>query len=131
VFEHRDDSFVAQYLSPKVIRDLKLFTVALDYTENDEQTNDDPPKAFVAEIHDDIGYKNIRTALARSMERINVCPQIMVVGADLEGDRKLKLKYVPYKGRELQLPDAETVTDYIDYLWGYFVELDDGAPDDS
>jgi stage V sporulation protein R len=127
VYEHRDDSFIAQYLSPKVIRDLKLFTVSLDYTKMDEQTHDDSPKAFVSEIHDDIGYKNIRTALARSLERINHVPQIKVVGADLEGDRTLKLKYVPYKGRQLELEDAETVTDYVDYLWGYSVELDDGS----
>lgn len=126
VFEHRDDSFVAQYLSPKVIRDLKLFSVALDYRQRDEQTSDNPPAAIVSEIHDDVGYKNIRTALARSMERINYVPQIMVVSADLEGDRTLELKYVPYKDRELEMPDAQTVTDYIELLWGYPVELDDG-----
>jgi len=118
VFEHRDDGFIAQYLSPKVIRDLRLFTVSLRY---DEQTGVD---ATVSEIHDDIGYRNIRTQLAQSMERINHVPQIMVVGADLEGDRTLKLKHVSYKGRQLALEDAEMVTDYLDYLWGYPVELD-------
>lgn len=121
VFEHRDDSFVAQYLSPKVIRDLKIFSVGLKY-DGDEQEKS--IEATVIEIHDDLGYANIRTAVARSMERINYVPQIKVIGADLEGDRTLKLKYEPYKGRTLDLPDAEIVTDYIDYLWGYAVELD-------
>jgi spore cortex formation protein SpoVR/YcgB (stage V sporulation) len=124
VFEHRDDSFVAQYLSPKVIRDLHLFTVSLDYSTDEQAAS---VSAIVSEIHDDIGYKNIRSALAQSMERINFVPQIQVVGADLDGDRTLKLKYVPYKGRQLALEDAETVTNYIDYLWGYAVQLEDGT----
>ena len=122
-FEHRDDGFISQYLSPKVIRDLRLFSIGLAYA-SDPQTDDEKLKAIVTEIHDDQGYRNIRNALAQSMERINAVPQIKVIGADLEGDRTLKLAYVPYKGRTLALPDAETVTDYIDYLWGYPVELD-------
>ncbi|MBT9137507.1 MAG: hypothetical protein DDT31_00038 [Syntrophomonadaceae bacterium] len=130
VYEHRDDSFIAQYLSPKVIRDLKLFTVSLDYAEVDEHQIDNGvivPTAIVSEIHDEVGYKNIRTALARSMERINHVPQIKVAGTDLGGDRILKLKYVPYEGRQLHLEDAKIVTEYIDFLWGYPVSLDDEA----
>jgi spore cortex formation protein SpoVR/YcgB (stage V sporulation) len=117
VFEHRDDGFIAQYLSPKVIRDLKLFSINLKY-------EDDEPKAFVSEIHDDTGYRNVRTLLAKSKERINMVPQIAVVGADLEGDRTLKLKYTAYQGRGLNIADADIVTDYVDFLWGYSVELD-------
>ena len=124
-FEYRDDSFIAQHLSPKVIRDFKLFTITIDY-ENDEDHDpyDDSIGALVSEIHDEVGYKNIRNSLAESMERINYVPQIVVKEADLEGDRTLKLEYIPYKGRELELGDADLVTDYIDYLWGYAVEID-------
>ena len=117
VFEHRDDSFVAQYLSPKVIRDLKIFTVNID-----EKNDDDV--AIVTDIHDDIGYRNIRKTLATSLERINYVPQIKVIGADMEGDRTLQLKYEPYRDRGLAVDDAEIVTNYIDTLWGYAVELD-------
>jgi len=119
VFEHRDDSFIQQYLSPKVIRDLKLFSVHLDFRDEDAEH-----PAFVSEIHDEVGYKAIRVHLARSYERINHVPQIKVVGADLEGDRKLKLKYEPYLDREIAPEDAASVTDYADELWGYSVELD-------
>lgn len=123
-FEHRDDGFVAQYLSPKVIRDMKMFTVKLNFGENDEDRDEDESiPAIVTEIHDDVGYKNIRSALANSMERINFVPQIAVVSADMEGDRTLVLEYKPYKGRTLELEDADLVTDYIDRLWGYSVEL--------
>ncbi len=121
-FEHRDDSFIQQYLSPKVIRDMHLFTVSINY-EKDEDYGHEVGSAIVSEIHDEQGYRNIRTALARSKERINYCPQIVVEGADFEGDRTLYLRYDPYMKRELDEEDAEEVLQYLDYLWGYKVEL--------
>lgn len=122
VFEHRDDSFVQQYLSPKVIRDMKMFSI--NFTgDSARAVDDDVTMAFVSEIHDDIGYRQLRNNLASSFERINYVPQIKVVGVDLEGDRTLHLQYVPYKGRSLHMEDATTVTDYLDELWGYKVEL--------
>lgn len=120
-FEHRDDGFVAQCLSPKVIRDFRMFSISL--THPDDEGAESIP-AVVSEIHDEVGYKNLRNSLARSMERINYVPQIAVVSADLEGDRTLSLQYIPYMGRTLDLKDADAVTDYIDYLWGYGVVLD-------
>lgn len=120
-FEHRDDSFIQQYLSPKVIRDLKLFTVSIEYL-NDED-NPLSATAQVSEIHDELGYANIRTALARSKERVNYVPQIVVEGADLEGDRTLYLRYDAYMDRDLDEDDAEEVLAYLDALWGYKVQL--------
>jgi stage V sporulation protein R len=133
-FEYRDDSFVSQYLSPKVIRDLKLFSVNILVTEGkledaaviqtDADGNTHSARAIVSDIHDEVGYRNIRNNLAKSFERINFVPQIMVVGADLDGDRALKLKYNSYMGRTLDVEDAILVTSYIDSLWGYQVDLD-------
>lgn len=125
VFEHRDDSFVAQYLSPKVMRDLHMFSVDIEWLRDEDDDEDIDVVAAVGEISDEQGYRNIRTALSRSLERINRVPQIAVVGADLEGDRVLKLKYIPYRGRMLDEEDAENVVHYIDELWGFPVELDD------
>jgi spore cortex formation protein SpoVR/YcgB (stage V sporulation) len=122
-FEHRDDSFIQQYLSPKVIRDLKLFSVNLSDDEDGER------HAIVSEIHDEVGYRQLRTNLGRSYERVNRVPQIIVRGADLEGDRTLYLEYIPYKGRELDRESAKLVANYIDFLWGYPVELEDGLSD--
>lgn len=122
-FDHRDDSFIQQYLSPKVIRDLKLFTVSLDYA-NDESFGHPTVAAWVKDIHDDEGYAEIRTALARSKERINYVPHISVKGSDLDGDRTLYLKYDSYRGRALAEEDAARVVSYLDFLWGYKVELE-------
>lgn len=120
VFDFRNDSFIQQYLSPKVIRDLKLFSVLAAETADGESV------AIVTEIHDEIGYKELRTKLAESYQLQHSTPQIVVTDADLEGDRTLYLKYVPYKGRELDVATAEMVADNIDFLWGYPVCLDDG-----
>ena len=122
-FEHRDDSFIQQYLSPKVIRDLRLFSVKID-NHVDSHYGHTSTSAFVSEIHDEIGYANIRTTLARSKERINYCPQISVIGADLEGDRTLRLRYDPYNNRDLDENDAKLVLQNLDSLWGYAVELE-------
>lgn len=119
-FEYRDDGFIAQYLSPNVIRDMKMFSVQMIFPEDED---DEEIPAIVTEIHDDVGYKNIRNLLAQSMERINFVPQIIVVDADLDGDRILKLQYKQYMGRTLEVNDADLVTDHIDSLWGYAVEL--------
>lgn len=121
-FNHRDDSFIQQYLSPKVMRDFKFFSVKIG------QDDDGDRNAFVSEIHDEVGYKTLRTNLARSYERVNRVPQIKVVDADLEGDRTLYLEYVPFAGRKLSKHTAKQVADHIDYLWGYPVELDDKDP---
>lgn len=120
-FEHRDDSFIMQYLSPKVIRDLKLFSVNVNYSEDEDKNG-----AVVSDIHDDIGYKQVRINLARSCERINRVPQIIVVGADLEGDRILHLEYIPFNDRKLDRSSAAYIATEIDYLWGYVVDIFDG-----
>jgi spore cortex formation protein SpoVR/YcgB (stage V sporulation) len=55
---------------------------------------------------------------------VNYVPQIVVVDADLEGDRTLHLRYDSYMGRELDESDAEEVVQYLDFLWGYPVRLE-------
>ena len=118
-FNYRDDSFINQFLSPKVIRDMKLFSVAIDYPVRVK----DKTKALVSEIHDDVGYRSIRSQLAESKQRVNRTPQISIIGCDLDGDRVLKLKYSTYQDREIDIADAKMVMEHMDYLWGYPVSL--------
>ena len=51
----KDESFIAQYLSPRLIREFKLFSVLDDDTQ--EQLE-------ISNIHDDRGYRYIRQSLA-------------------------------------------------------------------
>lgn len=111
--EFRDDGFILQMMSPKVIREMGLFS--LKYEENQPPT--------VIEIQDELGYKNIRSQLAASKQRINFCPEIYIKESNLQSDRELVLQYNPHMGRGLHIDDAKQVIKHIDYLWGYPVSL--------
>lgn len=111
---YRDESFIAQFLSPKVMRDWRMFQLVDDPSE---------PTMRVEAIHDDRGYRRIRRALAREYDIGHVDPQIEVVSVDLEGDRRLILQHSVRAGRLLASRDASEVLGYLADLWGYPVLL--------
>lgn len=112
VREHRDDSFFQQYLSPKLIRDYHLFEVTIE------------DEAIVTDIHDDMGYRSMRSSLAENFNQINWLPEIMVTKANMNGDRKATLQYFPYEKRPLHEDYAELTLSLFQRLWGnYPVEL--------
>ena len=114
--EFRDESFVLQYLSPKVMRDFHLFALA----------NDPDAEAFyVTAIHDDAGYRYLRTALARQIAEGARSPDIQVVGMNQWGDRHLHLKKMD--SQPLDQAEAKKTLDCIRTLWGYDVHLDMGG----
>lgn len=110
----RDESFVLQYLSPKVMRDFRLFDLV-----------DDPqdPTLLVDAIHNERGYRRVRASLARSYEVSNQEPQIEVHNVDLSGDRKLILRHNTLGRGLLVEADARKVLRYVAMLWGYDVLL--------
>src|SRR5579872_4753989 len=74
----RDDSFIAQYLSPHLIRKLKLFKL-----ENQAAAS----HYKVGAIHDERGYRDVRRTLASQYDPSLTDPNIQVTSADLAGDR--------------------------------------------
>lgn len=109
----KDESFISQYLSPKLMRDFKLFAI-----------NDDDHKNFieVAAIHDEMGYKRIRETLAAQYNLSNLEPNIQVFNVDVRGDRSLTLQYVPHN--RIPLDDSyEEVLKHVYRLWGFDVIL--------
>lgn len=110
----RDESFLLQYLSPKVIRDFRLFDVTDD---NDE------PTMRVAAIHDELGYRRVRSALARQYDIARHEPDIEVLDVDLAGDRCLILGHTVYDGVMLEEKSCRAVLRHIADLWGYSVRL--------
>jgi stage V sporulation protein R len=112
--EFRDESFILQYLSPKLIRDLRLFKLRDDSAEEE----------YVVEaIHDDHGYKRLRRALSEAHDPVAAQPRIEVVEANLRGDRKLYLEHRVQDRRQLDAMETRRVLRHIAYLWGYPVEL--------
>ena len=78
----KDESFISQYLSPKIIRDFKLFSIL-----------DDDRKSVieVSAIHDEMGYRMIREKLAAQYNLSNLEPNIQVFNVDVRGDRSMTL----------------------------------------
>jgi stage V sporulation protein R len=103
------------------MRDMKLFSVR-DRTED--------PAYTVAAIHNDAGYRKLRTSLARLYDLATHQPDVQVVGANLAGDRTLLLRHTRHRGVPLAGATREAVLRQIRSLWGYDVvleELDEGA----
>ena len=111
---YRDESFISQFLSPRVIRDFGLFRVVDD--EDEDEMN-------VSAIHDERGYRNIKRALAKQYDIAYRDADIQIVDVDLAGDRKLILMHRVLDGITLEEADAQRVLQHTADLWGYDVKL--------
>ena len=112
--DYRDESFIAQFLSPRLIRKWRLFHLA---------ARGDEPYLKVKSIHDERGYRHIRRALARQHDIAWTDPDIQVVDVDLSGDRRLVLHHNVLNGVLLDAKDAAEVMQHLADLWGYNVVL--------
>lgn len=110
----KDESFIAQYLSPKLIRDFKLFALVDD--DRDE-------KLEVAAIHDDAGYRAVRQLLAEQYNLGNREPNIQVYAVDVYGDRALTLRHTMHDRRPLGESTPEMLR-HVARLWGYTVRIE-------
>ena len=110
----RDESFVLQYMSPKLIRDFRMFAVSDDAKES---------AMAVKSIHDEQGYKDIRRRLARHYDVSAQDPDLQVTDADLSGSRRLVLTHRVRNGVLLDKTEAERTLQYLAQLWGYRVKL--------
>ncbi|WP_133715945.1 SpoVR family protein [Methylocaldum gracile] len=110
----KDESFIAQYLSPKVIRDFKLFSV-LDDDLNDELE--------ITHIHDEDGYRAVRHVLSDQYNLGNLEPSIQVYRVDTRGDRSLTLRHYQHHRRPLGESTNEMLR-HVRRLWGFKARLE-------
>ena len=112
--DYRDESFILQFLSPKLMRDFRLFAV-----------NDDAKESAmgVAAIHNEQGYRDLRRRLARHYDVATQDPDLQVTDADLSGSRRLVLTHHVRNGVLLERTEAERTLQYLAQLWGYRVKL--------
>ncbi|PDQ20567.1 SpoVR family protein [Mesorhizobium sanjuanii] len=111
---HRDESFIRQYLSPSLIRKWRLFVLA---------DGADEPHFEVASIHNERGYDKIRAALANSYDIGANRPDIQVIDVDLLGDRQLRLQHRVKDGIVLDEGSRDQTLRHVRNLWGYEVSL--------
>ncbi len=110
----KDESFVGQFLSPRLMRDLRLFAIHDDEAESDLE---------VSAIHDDAGYQNLRQTLSRQYDLGTREPNIQVWNVNLRGDRSMTLRHTQYQNRPLA-EDAQEVLKHVARLWGMGVHLE-------
>jgi spore cortex formation protein SpoVR/YcgB (stage V sporulation) len=110
----KDESFISQYLSPRLMREFKLFSI-LDDAEQSELE--------VTSIHNDDGYRHLRQVLSNQFNLSINEPNIQVYNVDIRGDRSLTLRHVPHN----QVPLSDTrdqVLKHMHRLWGFGVRLE-------
>ena len=111
---YRDESFILQFLSPRLIRSWRLFKL------NDRKDDD---HLTVSAIHDEQGYREIRRTLARHYDVSWLDPVIQIVDVNLAGDRRLILEHHIRNGVLLDEADTDRVIQHLANLWGYDVCL--------
>lgn len=113
---YRDESFIQQFLSPRIMRRFRMFAVS-----------DDSKDSFVtvAGIHDERGYHEVRDALARSRDVSIFEPDIQIVDVSLLGDRVLHLQHRRRSGIPLDPAARESTLAHLRELWGYGVAMED------
>lgn len=112
---HRDESFMRQYLSPALIRKWRMFVLS-DAADERFYT--------VASIHNERGYERIRAALAQKYDIGTSYSDIQVVDVDLLGQRHLRLQHRINGGILLESASCDATLRRIHQLWGYDVVLE-------
>ncbi len=112
---YKDESFILQFLSPTVIRSLKLFSILDDDSDSAIQ---------VTAIHDDEGYLRVREELASQYNISQQDPDIQVWEVALRGDRSLTLRHTQRDRIQLDEDDAKEVLKHVHHLWRFDVHLE-------
>lgn len=111
---YRDESFILQFLSPRLIRHFRLFHVS----DDDQETS-----LRVENIQDSIGYRAIKHQLAQQYDIGWGTPDIQILDVDLVGDRKLIVCHRVLNKILLDEQDAKIVLQHLADLWGYGVVM--------
>ncbi|QRJ65610.1 SpoVR family protein [Azospira restricta] len=117
----KDESFIAQYLSPRLMREFRFFAVLDD---------DQKSKLKIDAIHDELGYRMLRQQLSDQYNLGSREPNIQVWNVDFSGDRSLTLRLFAYQRRPLH-ESYEAVLNHLAYLWGFTVRLERQDADGS
>ena len=111
----KDESFIQQFLSPRLIREFKLFSL-MDDSERDY--------IEINAIHNEPGYQAIRNRLSEQYNLSIQEPNIQVYSADVRGDRSLTLQHLREHHRPLDADTAQEVLRHLHRLWGFDVHLE-------
>jgi stage V sporulation protein R len=110
----KDESFIAQYLSPTLMREFRLFAICDDDREEHLE---------VTAIHEEQGYRTLRQGLAEQYNLGTREPNIQVFNVDRRGDRSMTLRHYRHNRRPLG-DSVDEMLRHIRRLWGFTVRLE-------
>ncbi len=110
----KDESFIAQYLSPRLMREFHLFAIRDDDREDALE---------VTAIHEEAGYRALRQALADQYNLGNREPNIQVFSVDRRGGRSLTLRHFRHNRRPLG-ESTDEMLKHVRRLWGFRTRLE-------
>jgi stage V sporulation protein R len=110
----KDESFIDQFLSPRLMREFRLFAIRDDAASQELE---------VSAIHDDDGYRHLRQALSEQYDLGTREPGIQVWNVNHRGDRQLSLRHTQYRDRPLADNTPELLK-HVARLWGFGVLLE-------
>ena len=111
---YRDESFIGQFLSPRLMRERRLFAVVDDAQHSELE---------VSAIHDEAGYRSVREALSRQHDLNEREPNIQVWNVNVRGDRSMTLRHTRQNDRPLG-DSTQEVLKHVARLWGFAVRLE-------
>jgi len=110
----KDESFISQYLSPNMMRKLKLFALVDDDKDTHIEVN---------AIHNPTGYHTLRQKLADQYNLGSLEPNIQIYDVDIRGDRSLTLRHFQYSRKPLAT-SLDEVLRHLSRLWGFTVRIE-------
>lgn len=111
----KDESFILQFLSPKLMRDFRFFSLLDDDKDKEME---------VPAIHDELGYSHIREVLSNQYNLSMNEPNIQVFNVDMRGDRSITLRHTQHNRRPLEEENSTEVMRHLHRLWKFDVHLE-------
>lgn len=115
VRNYRDESFVMQFLSPKVARQFNLFSI---------KTDEEKGYYTVADVDPEDDLVNLRKILSAQYDLSKRVPHIEIVHVDWEGDRSMTLHHYTHNDVLLDHEDLRRTGEYLNILWGHTIRFD-------
>ncbi|WP_421866367.1 SpoVR family protein [Motiliproteus sp.] len=111
---YKDESFIQQFLSPNMMRELHLFSIVDDEREKN---------LLVSAIHNESGFIDIRRSLAEQYNLGSREPNIQVWDVNVRGDRALTLRHFQHNNKPLG-DSTDEMLKHVHRLWGFDVHLE-------
>ncbi|RDE19951.1 SpoVR family protein [Motiliproteus coralliicola] len=111
---YKDESFIQQFLSPNMMRELHLFSIVDDEREKN---------LLVSAIHNESGFIEIRRSLAEQYNLGSREPNIQVWDVNVRGDRALTLRHFQHNNKPLG-DSTDEMLKHVHRLWGFDVHLE-------